>query len=103
VQDNVQACARIMELKFATIMNILADMCCEAAAVLIDEETLVTKKYDKWALYTLQHDLYTVGKVRHHTHYTLLLLRSLHERFVLSHTVGIQPILHCSMRIQVAD
>jgi hypothetical protein len=52
-----------MEQNAAAMMNTLAETCCTVAAVLIDEDTIVIKKYDTWALYTLQHDLYTVGKV----------------------------------------
>jgi hypothetical protein len=44
-------------------LNTLADLCYEAAARLVDAESLVSKKYYQWHLYTLQHDLYTVGKV----------------------------------------
>eukprot|EP00953_Heterococcus_sp_UTEX-ZZ885_P018331 10236-Heterococcus_DN1.PRE.2 len=67
VQDNVEGCVRIMEQNSATMMNTLAQKCCTAAALLIDEQTLVIKKNDTWALYTLQHDLYTVGKVSAYT------------------------------------
>jgi hypothetical protein len=56
-----------MEQNSAAVMNKLANECCIAAAVLTDEDTIVKKKYDTWALYTLQHDLYTVGKVSAYT------------------------------------
>jgi F0F1-type ATP synthase membrane subunit b/b' len=59
----VETCVRTKDRIHAAIMNKLATECLTAAAALLDEGTVITEKHDKWELYTLQHGLYTVGKV----------------------------------------